>query len=100
MTSTAPRAESAASHVYTMHDLAEETMQVMRAIVDSGEPALITLRGRVVAQLTPLVGREVEGDLISVALEGSVTDPAELLNQTEGLTTAEMLKTFGQESGG
>lgn len=78
MTQVEPRMDAAAAHVYKMRDLSLRTSEVIREINDSGQPALITLRGRFVAMITPLANSTLEGKLISAALEvGASETPAE-----------------------
>ena len=79
MTQVEPRLDSAAAHVYKMRDLSLRTSEVMREIAESGHPALITLRGRFVAMITPLADSDLVGKQISAALEvGSSGVPPEL----------------------
>ncbi|MGW1768278.1 hypothetical protein ACWCQL_30075 [Streptomyces sp. NPDC002073] len=76
MTQVDPRVDAAAAHVYKMRDLSLRTSEVIREINASGQPALITLRGRFVAMITPLANSDLQERLISTALEaGSAETP-------------------------
>lgn len=64
-----PLAHVASSHTYSMRELNQNTAQVIREINESGEPALITRQGRLVALLTPLANARVEAAVLAAALE-------------------------------
>lgn len=50
----------AEAHVYTMRELNQNTAQVIDAINDSKQPAVVTKHGRFVALIQPLAGVSVE----------------------------------------
>lgn len=70
------------ARVYTMRELNQSTADVIREINESGEPAAITRRGRFVALITPLAGRQVEAVAVAAVIE-MATNASTLLGETE-----------------
>lgn len=85
----------AAKQVYKMRELSQYTARVIQEISDSGEPALITLRGRFVAVIKPLADGELEGRLISAALEQSAVETYGSLGGRPPLSTEEAAERLG-----
>ncbi|MEV8550204.1 hypothetical protein AB0L04_10305 [Streptomyces glaucescens] len=85
-----------ARHVFNMRELSLHTARVMKEIRESGKPAVITLRGRFVAVITPLTDGDLESRLITAALEEGA---AETRNFLEGeavpRSTEEVAKELG-----
>lgn len=98
MTTSVRRSEvqPGARQVFKMRELSNDTARVMREITESGRPALITLRGRFVAMITPLNEGELESKLISAALESGTEESRQYLQQGEGpLSTEEVAQELG-----
>jgi antitoxin (DNA-binding transcriptional repressor) of toxin-antitoxin stability system len=56
---------TAEGRTYTMRELSQRTAQVIEEINESGEQALITKHGRIVALVTPLQHAQVESIVLS-----------------------------------
>ena len=87
------RVRVGSDHLYTMRELNHDTAGVIRAINESGKPALITRQGRFVAMITPLANRGVESAVLD-----AVIDAAENSQQLLGERTVGQLQTI-QEAG-
>jgi antitoxin (DNA-binding transcriptional repressor) of toxin-antitoxin stability system len=83
--------------MFNMRELSQRTAQVMKEISDSGEPALITLRGRFVALITPLTNGELESKLISAALADGVAETHQSLEDHPPLSTEDVARKLGIE---
>ncbi|MEH0517334.1 hypothetical protein QBC31_43010 [Streptomyces sp. B21-079] len=96
---TRPEVQPGARQVFKMRELSNDTARVMREISESGEPALITLRGRFVAVITPLTDGDLESKLISAALESGALETRQLLEaqETSPLSTQEAAQELGVE---
>jgi hypothetical protein len=92
-----PDTQPAAQQVFSMRELSLHTAQVMKKLSDSGKPALITLRGRFVAVITPLTAGDLESKLISAALAESAAVAGTNLMEPEGSprSTEEVAKELG-----
>ena len=51
--------------VYTMRDLNQQTARIMAEIEKTGKPAVVTMRGRSVAIITPLAPGQVESRILA-----------------------------------
>jgi antitoxin (DNA-binding transcriptional repressor) of toxin-antitoxin stability system len=78
-----------------MRELSLHTAQVMKKLSDSGKPALITLRGRFVAVITPLAPGDMESKLISAALAESAAATHDLLEPVGARSTEEVAEELG-----
>lgn len=86
-----PDASSETRLVFTMRELSNETARVMREISEAEQPALITMRGRFVAVITPLAEGELENKLISAALERSSAETDRFLAEDSSPQSTEEL---------
>ena len=64
------RSRISSDHVYTMRQINQHTADVFREINESGEPAVITRRGRIIAIIHPLADSQVESAVIRQVIEG------------------------------
>ncbi|MGW6880816.1 hypothetical protein ACWGEU_11210 [Streptomyces goshikiensis] len=92
-------AQPAAQLVFQMRELSNDTARVMREIRESGQPALITLRGRFVAVITPLPEGELESKMISAALETSGAAEAPAMRQLFEGASPRTTEEFAEELG-
>jgi prevent-host-death family protein len=77
--------------LYTMRQLNQHTADVLREINERGEVALVTRRGRFVAAIVPLAGRDIEGQLIS-----GVLSEVERKGQLTGERSLDRVATTGE----
>ncbi|MDQ1018317.1 hypothetical protein [Streptomyces afghaniensis] len=88
-------AEAKDVKLYTMRDLRERAADVIAEINKSGVPGVITHHGRLIALITPLMGKHLEGRLIAEALRSSGEKDAALLGKEKVLSTQEVALRLG-----
>ena len=62
------------SQTYTMRELNQRTADVMREINESGRPAAITRRGRIIAVITPMANANVEAIALEAVIAAAEND--------------------------
>ncbi|KAB1144469.1 hypothetical protein F7R91_21890 [Streptomyces luteolifulvus] len=87
-----PEAQSGAAQIYQLRDLADRPVEVMKEITESGMPALITLRGRMLAVITPFAEGDLESALVSSALKAGATEGLEARDRSLKSTEEMALK--------
>lgn len=65
-----------------MRDLHERTAEVLQEVNESGQGAVLTRGGRIVALISPLAGEQVEAAAVVAAIEAS-TSAAATFGETE-----------------
>jgi antitoxin (DNA-binding transcriptional repressor) of toxin-antitoxin stability system len=82
------RFKISSDRIYTMRQLNQQTAEVLQEINDDGHHAMITKRGRFIAMIVPLIGKNIESTVV-----GAIVDEIEQRQQLTGERTLESLKT-------
>src|SRR5690348_7556805 len=87
----ATRFKISSDRIYTMRQLNQQTAEVLQEINEDGHYAMVTKRGRFIAMIVPLVGKDIESTVI-----GAIVNEVEHRGQLTGESTLESLKTTAE----
>jgi antitoxin (DNA-binding transcriptional repressor) of toxin-antitoxin stability system len=81
----------ASDRIYTMRQLNQQTADVLKEINRDGREAFVTRRGRFIAMIVPLIGKDIESRVI-----GAILDEAHHRRQLLGEQELDSLKTTAE----